>query len=170
MAKNVKINGVTYESVPEIDIPLSTGDGSAKFYDTSGANATTSDVLTGKTFYGSSGSMTGGMANNGAVTGTLAKKADVYTIPTGYHNGSGKVGISATEQGKIISDNIKAGVSILGISGKTEVVDTSITAGGATASTIVSGSSAYVNGNLITGSLTLVKVTQDSSTKVLSIV
>jgi hypothetical protein len=25
MAKNVKINGVTYESVPEIDIPLSLG-------------------------------------------------------------------------------------------------------------------------------------------------
>ena len=113
--------------------------------------------------------MTGSMPNNGAVTGTLAKKADVYTVPAGYHNGGGKVGISATEQAKIIEGNIRAGVSILGVAGKSTVVDTSISTGGASASTIVAGSSAYVNGTLVSGALTLVKVTQDSSTKVLSI-
>lgn len=169
MSKSVKINGVTYESVPEIDIPLSTGKGSAKFYDTSGASGAAGDVLSGKTFFGVSGPMTGSMPNNGAVTGTLAKKADVYTVPAGYHNGGGKVGISATEQAKIIEGNIRAGVSILGVAGKSTVVDTSISTGGASASTIVAGSSAYVNGTLVSGALTLVKVTQDSSTKVLSI-
>lgn len=169
MSKSVKINGVTYESVPEIDIPLSTGEGSAKFYDTSGASGAAGDVLSGKTFFGVSGPMTGSMPNNSAVTGTLAKKADVYTVPAGYHNGGGKVGISATEQAKIIEGNIRAGVSILGVAGKSTVVDTSISTGGASASTIVAGSSAYVNGTLVSGALTLVKVTQDSSTKVLSI-
>lgn len=35
----------------------------------------------------------------------------------GYHNGGGKVGISSTEQAKIIAGNIKAGVTILGVEG-----------------------------------------------------
>ena len=53
MAQNVIINGVTYSSVPEVDIPKS-GGGTAKFYDTAGADITAADVLTGKTAYGSS--------------------------------------------------------------------------------------------------------------------
>ena len=57
------------------------------------------------------------MTNRGAVTGTIATKAGTYTVPSGYHNGSGTVGISATEQAKIIAGNIKAGVSILGVTG-----------------------------------------------------
>ena len=57
------------------------------------------------------------MKNNGAVTGTITKKADSYNIPIGYHDGSGKVGISSTEQAKIIATNIRAGVSILGVTG-----------------------------------------------------
>lgn len=57
------------------------------------------------------------MPNRGAVTGTIATKAGEYTVPAGYHNGSGKVGISSTEQAKIIAGNIKAGVTILGVEG-----------------------------------------------------
>ena len=38
-------------------------------------------------------------------------------IAQGYHDGSAKVGISSTEQAKIIAGNIKHGVSILGITG-----------------------------------------------------
>lgn len=169
MAKNVKINGVTYESVPEIDIPLSTGEGSAKFYDTSGDSAAAGDVLTGKTVHSAAGPVTGSMPNNGAVAGTIDKKAGTYTVPAGYHNGSGSVSISSTEQAKIIAGNIKSGVSILGVAGSSTVVDTAITTGGASASTIVKGSSAYVNGNLVAGALTMVNVKQDSTTKVLTI-
>lgn len=57
------------------------------------------------------------MANKGAVSGTIATKTGTYTIPAGYHNGSGSVGISSTEQEKIIAGNIKSGVSILGVTG-----------------------------------------------------
>lgn len=39
-------------------------------------------------------SVTGTMANNGAVNQTLTTSATSYTIPAGYHNGSGKVSIS----------------------------------------------------------------------------
>lgn len=60
---------------------------------------------------------TGTMPNRGAVTGKIATKAGEYTVPAGYHNGGGKVGISSTEQAKIIAGNIKAGVTILGVEG-----------------------------------------------------
>lgn len=61
--------------------------------------------------------LTGTMTNNGGVTGTISTKAGEYTIPSGYHDGSGKVKISTTEQNKIIAGNIKSGVSILGVTG-----------------------------------------------------
>ena len=57
------------------------------------------------------------MRNNGAVNGTISTKAGTYTIPIGYHDGSGKVAIASTEQAKIIAGNIKSGVQILGITG-----------------------------------------------------
>ena len=49
--------------------------------------------------------------------GPSAKKADSYTIPIGYHDGSGKVSISATEQAKLIATNIRQGVTVLGVTG-----------------------------------------------------
>ena len=61
--------------------------------------------------------LTGTMPNNGAVTGSIATKAQQYTVPQGYHDGSGKVSISSTEQAKIIAGNIKSGVTILGVEG-----------------------------------------------------
>ena len=57
------------------------------------------------------------MPNNGAVTGTITTKAQEYTIPLGYHDGSGKVSISATEQAKLVATNIRQGVTILGVEG-----------------------------------------------------
>ena len=57
-------------------------------------NAAASDVLNGKTFSNaSSNSLTGSMTNNGAVTKTFtpSESSQSYTIPKGYHNGSGKV-------------------------------------------------------------------------------
>ena len=133
MAQNVVINGVTYSNVPEVDIPKS-GSGTAKFYDTSGADITSADVLTGKTGYGASGEVSGGMANNGSTSGTISTKAGTVSIPAGYTTG-GTVSISSTEQAKIIAGNIKSGVTILGQA----------------------------------GSLSLPTISQDSTTKILSI-
>lgn len=85
--------------------------------DTSDANATASQILSGATAYVNGSKVTGTMTNNGAVSGTISTKAQQYTVPVGYHDGSGKVQISSTEQNKIIAGNIKSGVSILGVTG-----------------------------------------------------
>lgn len=113
MAQNVIINGVTYQSVPEVDIPKS-GGGTAKFYDTSGANAGAGDILTGKTAFGSSGSISGNMANNGATGGTIGTKAGSYTIPAGYTSGGS---VTLTNVSDCVAGNILSGKSILGVSG-----------------------------------------------------
>ncbi len=76
------------------------------------------DVLSGKYFHGRDGeSAQGSMTNRGAVSGTIATKAGTYQIQAGYHNGSGTVAISSTEQAKIIATNIKHGVTLLGVQG-----------------------------------------------------
>lgn len=133
MAQNVIINGVTYQSVPEVDIPKN-GGGTAKFFDTADGDITSADVLTGKTGFSSSGSVSGSMANNGSTSGTISTKAGTVTIPAGYTTG-GTVSISSTEQAKVIASNIKSGVTLLGVA----------------------------------GSLALPSISQDSTTKILSI-
>ncbi len=85
--------------------------------DTSEDTAVVAEILAGKTAHARGTELEGTMPNNGAVTGTITTKAQQYTIPQGYHDGSGKVSISSTEQGKIIASNIKSGISILGVTG-----------------------------------------------------
>lgn len=84
---------------------------------TTDANAAASEILSGKTAYVNKNKITGSMPNNGAVSGTISTKAGTYTVPAGYHSGLGTVGISSTEQAKIIASNIKAGIEILGVTG-----------------------------------------------------
>ena len=115
MAQNVVINGVTYQNVPEVDIPKN-GGGTAKFFDTDDGDITSADVLAGKIGYNASGSVTGSMANNGSTSGTISTKAGTVTIPSGYTSG-GTVSIDSTEQAKIIASNIKNGVTLLGVAG-----------------------------------------------------
>lgn len=113
MAQNVIINGVTYQSVPEVDIPKS-GGGTAKFFDTASADITAGDVLTGKTAFGASGSVSGSMANNGSTSGTIGTKAGTVTIPAGYTTGGT---VSLTNVSDCVAGNILSGKSILGVSG-----------------------------------------------------
>lgn len=85
--------------------------------DTSEDTAAVAEILEGKTAHARSTLLTGTMPNNGGVSGTISTKEEQYTIPQGYHDGSGKVGIVSTEQAKIIEGNIKSGVKILGVTG-----------------------------------------------------
>lgn len=85
--------------------------------DTSDDTATVSEILATKTAHARGAQLTGTMTNNGAVSGTISTKAGTYTVPQGYHDGSGTVGISSAEQAKIIAGNIKSGVEILGVTG-----------------------------------------------------
>ena len=88
--------------------------------------ATASEVLTGYTFTNSSSvGASGSMKNNGAVSQSL-NAGGSYTIPAGYHNGSGKVTANSLA---------------------------SQTAGTATAGQILSGQTAWVGGSKVTGTM-----------------
>lgn len=81
------------------------------------ANATAAEILSGKKAGVAGNMITGSMKNNGAVTGTIATKDQEYTVPQGFHDGSGKVKIHTDEQAKLVPNNIREGVTILGVEG-----------------------------------------------------
>lgn len=85
--------------------------------DTSDANATQSTLLIGSNAYVNGTKIEGQMPNRGAVTGYIDTVSEEYVINAGYHDGSGRVSINSVEQNKIIPENIKEGVSILGVTG-----------------------------------------------------
>jgi hypothetical protein len=85
--------------------------------DTSDDTATAPEILANETAHARGTALTGTMPNNGAVNGTISTLNGDYIIPIGYHDGSGKVAISPTEKTKIIGDNIRQGVTILGVEG-----------------------------------------------------
>ena len=74
------LSAVTVKAIPET------------YQDVSSVTASAGDVLTGKVFVSAAGVVTAGeMINNGAVDKTLDVTTISYTIPKGYHSGSGKV-------------------------------------------------------------------------------
>ena len=85
--------------------------------DSGDATVAEAEILSGKTAYARGSKLTGTMKNNGAVSGTISTKEGTYTVPQGYHDGSGKVQIATTEQAKISPANIRDGITILGVEG-----------------------------------------------------
>lgn len=91
---------------------------STKDSDTTDATATVAEILATRTAYVNKNKLTGTMPNNGAFSDTIADADDTVTIPIGFHDGSGHVGIDATEKAKLKDPtNIKAGVEIMGTTG-----------------------------------------------------
>ena len=104
--------------------------------DTKDATAASAEILATKTAYVNGAKVTGSMTNNGAAAGTISTVGQQWTIPQGYHDGSGKVQIASTEQSKIIAENIREGVVILGVTGSMSgSEDVHAEAGSATPST-----------------------------------
>ena len=142
MAQNVVINGVTYSDVPEVDIPKS-GGGTSKFYDASGADVTAGDMLSGKKAIGPNGIVTGNISSKAAATYTPTNTSQ--SISSGQYL-SGTQTIEAVLCENLQASYIKSGVTVkIGTSSDDDSVAS------------------------VTGSLALPSISQDSTTKILSI-
>lgn len=164
MAQSVVINGVTYSNVPQVEIPKS-GSGTATFYDISDTTAAAGDVLSTKYFYTSGGTKTQGTITTKSSSDMTANVLTV-TAPAGYYASAASKTLS---DASLVSTNIKSGATIFGVPGDPNVVDTTLASGAAAAAQIMNGYSAFVNGAQVDGSATVPTVSQDSSTKVLTI-
>ena len=142
MAQNVIINGVTYQNVPEVDIPKS-GGGSAKFYDASGADVTAADIRNGKKAVGANGEVTGSMTEKAAASYNPA--ATDQTINGNQYLAGAQV-IKKVTLNNLLSQYIAQGVIVeVGCEDDPDCVAS------------------------VQGALSSVVVSQDSTTKVLSI-
>ena len=142
------LSDVTVNAIPEA------------YQDTSAVTATAADVLATKIIVTAKGeTVTGTMANNGTVNKTLDGKAVSFTIPSGFHDGKGVVKVVPEE--KTVSPNrevqeieptvgkLLSKVTVNAI--PSNLIDT--TDSDATAEQVLEGSTAYVNGVKVTGSM-----------------
>lgn len=73
----------------------------AEYITTDDATAVAGEILKGKTAYVDGTKITGSMPNNGAAVVVLDTNTTKYTIPAGYHSGSGTVSIVVNEDMEI---------------------------------------------------------------------
>lgn len=85
--------------------------------DTSEATATAAEILAGKTAGVNGQIIVGTMPNNGGSVLDITDADTPVTIPQGYQGGSGKAQIAETEKAKLIPNNIREGITILGVPG-----------------------------------------------------
>ena len=107
------LNGIKFH-LPSGEATTGTCEYDAK---TSDATAVAAEILATKTAYVNGVKLTGSMPNRGAVEGIISTLNGVYTVPQGYHDGSGRVSIASTEQAKLLPANIREGITILGVTG-----------------------------------------------------
>ena len=112
--------------------------------DTDDADAVASNILSGKTAYAKGAKLTGSMTNQGAVSRTLSTDMSSYTVPAGYHSGSGKVTANITS---LVAANVKAGATVGGVSGTFSNDAT------AAAADIYKDMTAYAKGAKLTGTM-----------------
>lgn len=137
MAQNVVINGVTYQNVPEVNIPKS-GGGTAAFFDTSDATLDSgAKMLSGNTAYAGGTKYTGSIATKTSTD--LSASGDTVTVPAGYYASNATKAVSAgsaTAPATITgtSASVSTGTNTLTLS-KTVSVTPSVSAGYVSAGT-----------------------------------
>lgn len=129
------------------------------YVDVSDATASAANLLSGETAYsydsteGEPVKLTGSMTNNGAVSQILDSTATSYTVPQGYHNGSGTVSIvletkstTPTKSGQI---HVPSPGKVLGQVNVAPIPDIygDVTGDDAAAADIVYGKVAHTNQN-----------------------
>ncbi len=85
--------------------------------DTKDATVKVAEIIEGQTAYARGAKLVGTMPNNGSVSLTVDTRDASVSIAQGYHDGGGSVTISDVEKAKLIAENIKQGITILGVEG-----------------------------------------------------
>lgn len=117
-----------------------------------GGTAQPNQVLNGLTFTNDNGQQTGTMTDNTNAGIVITPSTVDQAVTQGYTDGNA-VSIKVAGDADLVTGNIKAGVNLFGVTGKTEVVDTSEAGSPAVAANILNGKIAYVNGTKITGTM-----------------
>lgn len=178
MAQNVIINGVTYQNVPQVDIPKS-GGGTAEFFDTSDATLDSGGkMLSGNTAYANGTKYTGTIATK---TGTdLTASGDTVSVPAGYYASAASKAVasgSATAPATIsgtsasvstgtntitlsktisVTPTVSAGYVASGTAGNSSVsLTASVTTKGATTYTPTTSNQSIASGTYLTGAQTI---------------
>lgn len=178
MAQDVVIRGVTYQEVPEVDIPLS-GGGTAKFMDTSDATLSGGgEMLNGVTAYAGGTKITGSIVTKTSTD--LSASGDTVTVPSGYYASQATKSVSAgsaTAPASIsgtsasvssgtntitlsktvsVTPSVSAGYVSSGTAGNSSVsLTASVTTKGATTYTPTTSNQTIASGTYLTGTQTI---------------